>query len=174
MLLTFDTKGIDKHELTLHNCAPFMVFIGTCAIESLTPFWGICYTNNWQLHHHSYLMALGVQLHWFEYLGTNIICNVMRCMPMLHNGLQVERLYKNETCDQIWHLTNYKQNKVYILYWSFCNKLDELEALKWDKIIVLYHSLSLSLSIYIYIYISHGCDQNMHSCTTRSIATNYL
>ena len=108
----------------------------------------LSYTNNRQLHHHSYLMALGVQLHWFEYLGTNIIRNVMRCMPMLHNGLQVERLYKNETCDQIWHLTNYKQNKVYILYWSFCNKLDELEALKWDKIIVLHHSLSLSIYIY--------------------------
>ena len=47
------------------------------------------YTNDQQLHHCCHLMTLGVHVR-YQYLGISIFNNVMRCKPMLYNGLQVE------------------------------------------------------------------------------------
>ena len=77
----------------------FMVFSVTCVTMLLTLFWGACYVtltiNNFTVSVTSWHLAFKCT---YKYLGMSMFNSVLRCMPMLHNGLQVEQ------CVHKWHL----------------------------------------------------------------------
>ena len=47
------------------------------------------YIDDEQLHHKCHLMTLNVQVR-LQIIGVSMVNSVMRCMLMLHNGLQVD------------------------------------------------------------------------------------
>ena len=71
---------------------PFMVFSITCVLLSPILFWGVCYVtlmnNKFTISVISWISAFKCA---YYYLGTSKLDSVMRCMLMLHNGLQVDQ-----------------------------------------------------------------------------------
>ena len=69
----------------------FMVFSATCVIVPLTLFLRrmLGYTNDqrFAISVTSWHLAFNYA---YQYLGMSMLISVMRCMPMSHNGLQVD------------------------------------------------------------------------------------
>ena len=138
----------------------FMVFSITCVILLLILFWGVCYVitmnNKFIISVTSCLLAFRCA---YYYLGMSMFNNVMRCMHMLHNGLQVD--YSVHKCNLSLVCSRMSSScilKHKTIVWSApmcyanCHDVNKLHC---KRLLMLTNDIILSMS---------GCDTFRTSC----------